>query len=287
MRQVRPSERVVAWRPAIAGIAEVFHARFLGHAYPAHTHDTWTLLIVDDGAIRYDLDRHRHDAAEAVVTLLPPHMAHDGRAATDDGFRKRVLYLDGSVLGPDLIGASVGMPSLVDPLLRQRIDQLHRTLTDPADAFVAESRLAFVAEGRLVFVAARLRRHLGQRHVVAAPGSPAGPDVIAGELRDLLDANALHGISLRRAAEILHADPSQLVRAFTRAYGLPPHRYLTGRRIDSAPPPVARRPAAERGRRRSRVPRPAAPEPTLPQLSRCHTHPVLGLRHRGTSCGVR
>ena len=39
-------ESVRAWRPAVPGVAEVFHARFVSHAYPVHTHDTWTLLIV-------------------------------------------------------------------------------------------------------------------------------------------------------------------------------------------------------------------------------------------------
>ncbi|WP_326556404.1 AraC family transcriptional regulator [Micromonospora sp. NBC_01796] len=223
VRHTPRPERVTAWHPVVAGITEVFHARFLGHAYPAHTHDTWTLLIVDDGAINYALDRHGHDAAEQAVTLLPPHVVHDGRAATRYGFRKRVLYLDESVLDPGLVDASVDTPTLHDPLLRRRIDQLHRALATPADAFEAESRLAFVGE--------RLRRHL-----VRHPSSPpAAPDRrLATGLRDLIDARTAEGVSLRQAAEILHADPSHLVRSFTGAYGVPPHRYLTGRRIDSA-----------------------------------------------------
>ncbi|MBO0877621.1 MAG: AraC family ligand binding domain-containing protein, partial [Pseudonocardia sp.] len=96
------SERVAAWRPAVPGIAEVFHARFTEHAYPLHTHDAWTLLIVDDGAVRFDLDRHQHGALRSQVTLLPPHVPHDGRAATPSGFRKRVLYLELEQLPPAL-----------------------------------------------------------------------------------------------------------------------------------------------------------------------------------------
>src|SRR5688500_10944232 len=62
--------QVRAWKPAVDGIAEVFHAHFTSHRYPLHTHDTWTLLIVDDGAIRYGLDRHEHGAWRGDVTLL-------------------------------------------------------------------------------------------------------------------------------------------------------------------------------------------------------------------------
>ena len=33
---------------------------------------------------------------------------------------------------------------------------------------------------------------------------------------------------------MLHAHPTHLVRAFSAEFGLPPHRYLTGRRVDLA-----------------------------------------------------
>ena len=29
-----------------------------------------------------------------MVSILPPHVVHDGRPATTDGYRKRVLYLE-------------------------------------------------------------------------------------------------------------------------------------------------------------------------------------------------
>ena len=74
-----------AWAPGVPGIAEVFHARFTDHAYPVHAHDTWTVLVVDQGVIRYDLHRHEHGALPTVVTLLPPHVAHTGRSATEHG----------------------------------------------------------------------------------------------------------------------------------------------------------------------------------------------------------
>ena len=106
---------VTAWRPPVPGIAEVFHAHFTDHAYPSHTHDAWTLLLVDDGAVRYDLDRREHRALHGLVTLLPPHVPHDGRAATPAGFRKRVVYLDAAVLGLDLVGAAVDRPAVSRP----------------------------------------------------------------------------------------------------------------------------------------------------------------------------
>ncbi|NUT99873.1 MAG: AraC family transcriptional regulator, partial [Saccharothrix sp.] len=65
-----------------------------------HTHDTWTLLLIDEGTVQFELDHHEHGAIRSRVTLLPPHVPHDGRSATPHGFRKRVLYLDTTVLDP-------------------------------------------------------------------------------------------------------------------------------------------------------------------------------------------
>jgi AraC-like DNA-binding protein len=211
---------VRAWAPRVPGIAEVFHAWFTDHAYPEHTHDTWTLLVVDEGAIRYDLDRHEHGALRPGVTLLPPHVAHTGRAATPHGFRKRVLYLDTEVLDAAFTGQAVDAPALADPLLRRRVHQLHRVLEAPAADLEAESRLALIAD--------RIRQHL------RAPAPAPAPDRLAADLRDMLDARVVAGLTLRDAAAWLHAHPAHLVRSFTRAYGLPPHRYLTGRRVEAA-----------------------------------------------------
>jgi AraC-like DNA-binding protein len=215
--------RVRAWRPRVPGVAEVFHAHMTSHVYPMHTHEAWTLLIVDDGMIRYDLDRHEHGAMDRVVTLLPPQVPHNGRAATSAGFGKRVVYLDLSTLPASLIGSAVDQPLLSDALLRQRIDQLHRVLGQPGEEFEAENRVAFIAE--------RLCWHLSRHR---APGAPPVDANVADELRGLIDARFRESLTLREASDALHAHPAHLVRAFSRAFGMSPHQYMTSRRIDLA-----------------------------------------------------
>jgi AraC-like DNA-binding protein len=209
---------ITAWRPNVPGIHEVFHARFTTHAYPSHTHDAWTLLIVDDGMVRYDLDRHEHGALRSQVTLLPPGVPHDGRSVRPEGFRKRVLYLASDTLTG--VGAAVDHPSLHDPLLRHRIHQLHLTLRS-TDDFEAQSRFAMIRD--------RLREHLGGAEAPA----PAKLSV-AHRLRDLLDARLPTTPTLDEAAATLDVHPVSLVRAFSREFGIPPHRYVTGRRLELA-----------------------------------------------------
>jgi len=220
---MRPQTTIRAWRPKVTGVAEVLHAHFSTHAYPSHTHDTWTLLVVDTGAIRFGLDRHEHGALRGLVTLLPPHVPHDGRSVDAAGFRKRVVYLEHDALDLGRVGAAVDHPGWADAPLRDEIHRLHKALVHPADAFEAESRLALVRD--------RLERHLADAEV----GSPEVRDVsVARRLRALLDARVVQGITLGEAAATLGVSATHLVRAFGAEYGIAPHRYLTGRRLDRA-----------------------------------------------------
>jgi AraC-like DNA-binding protein len=220
---VADDTRVRAWRPDVPGVVEVFHAHMTSHVYPMHTHESWTLLIVDDGMVRYDLHRREHGALAQFVTLLPPQVPHNGRAATAAGFRKRVVYLDLSQLPASLIGRAVDQPVLSDPLLRHRVHQLHKVLDQPGEEFEAENRLAFITE--------RLRGYLsehGQRGALT-PGV-----TVAAGLRDLIDVRFQDKVTLREASDALHAHPAHLVRTFSREFGISPHQYVTSRRVELA-----------------------------------------------------
>jgi AraC-like DNA-binding protein len=154
------------------------------------------------------------------VTVLPPHVSHDGRSASPGGFDKRVLYVDERWLPARLTGAAVRAPSLADPALTRAVSALHATLSAPGDALEAESRLALVAER----ITAHLAGSTGARH-----GRDAG---LARTTRDRLDTD--DPPLLTDLARDLGTHPSHLVRAVRREYGLPPHRYVVGRRLDRA-----------------------------------------------------
>lgn len=218
-----PVASVRAWRPRVPGLTEVLHATFASHAYPMHTHDTWTVLMVEAGGVRYDLDRREHLTAGSRVVLLPPHVAHDGRSAGAHGFRKRVLYLDAAQLDTRRIGRAVDRPEWADPVLRAAVDRVHRAVASPGDELEAE--------GWLALVTARLARS-----VAGAEPTPRPERVptLARRLRELLDDHVVDGITLDTASTLLGVRPSHLVRAFGRELGISPHRYLVGRRLDLA-----------------------------------------------------
>lgn len=217
---------IEAWRPAVPGIIEVFHAHIIDFSYPLHSHDSWTVLLVDDGAIDYALDTKQCAAERATVAILPPGVVHDGQPAdrARHGFRKRNLYLEPGFLPDSLIGAAVDKATLTDPGLRAAVSGIHDSLKSGEDALDSEARLALVAE--------RLTRHLDVRHTPPAPAEIG----MARKLRDLLDEHNAHPISLNRAATLLERSVPHLVRSFTAAFGISPHAYIIGRRIEAARP---------------------------------------------------
>jgi AraC-like DNA-binding protein len=216
-------ERVSAWRPAVPGVGEVLHAHFTEHAYPAHTHAYWTVLLVDTGGVSYELERTPRDAPPRSLTLLPPDVPHNGRAAVADGFDKRVVYLDERWLSLDLVGAAVREPTLLDDQLVGAVGRLHRVLASPGDELEAESQLAVISE--------RMAQHLDSS---AEPRQARAEPRLARQVRDLLDRDLTAVPTLESLSLTLDAHATQLIRAFGREYGLPPHRYVTGRRIDRA-----------------------------------------------------
>jgi AraC-like DNA-binding protein len=218
-----PREWVRAWKPEVPGISEVFHARFIEHTYPRHTHEDWTVFIVDDGGIRYDLDAHARGVGTSLVTVLPPHVVHDGRPATQNGFRKRVLYVGTEVLGTHLIGRAADEPDIGDPALLNAIRRLHPLLERRDDALEAESVMATVGE--------ELRRHLGEIPA-AAPAERERPLAVA--LREFLDAQLFERSTLADASSVLGATTPSLVRSFSRTFGIAPHRYVVARRVEAA-----------------------------------------------------
>ena len=213
-------ERVRAWRPALAGVSEVLHAHFTEHSYPAHVHEHWTVLLVDSGGVDYTLDRTRQQAVAGSVTVLPPYVCHDGRAASPGGFDKRVLYVDERWLPERLTAAALRSPSLSDPGLARAVSALHGVLSRAGDELEAESRLALVAE-----------RVIEQLDRTASPAADPRDLGLARRVRERLDDDAP---SLERLALEIGTHPSHLVRVFGREYGLPPHRYVVGRRLDRA-----------------------------------------------------
>jgi len=178
-------------------------------------------MLVDDGAVAYGLGRGDHHAVPGALTLLPPGVPHDGHSAIEgSGYRKRVLYLEPDWLPSGAQGLAVGRPTLAAPGPIAATRRVHAALRDPGDLMAAEHWLLTVRDEVLT--------HLGSP-------TPTHRDVpLARRLRELLDDRLTESFTIAAAAVELGSHPSHLVRVFSQTYGIAPHRYLVGRRVDLA-----------------------------------------------------
>ena len=112
---------------------------------------------------------------------------------------------------------------LPDKRLRTAVARLHGELGCPDEMLAAETHLAFITE--------RIRELLGERPNPA--GQPPMPE-LAERARAILDARLFEPVTMAALAAALGSGPTQVARTFREAFGIPPHRYVLGRRLDAA-----------------------------------------------------
>ncbi len=220
---VPPPPLLHAWHPSVDGVREAFEATFVDHAYPPHTHAAWTLFLVDAGGVVYDLDGRPRIAPQATASLLPPHLVHDGRPTGPGGYRMRVIYLAPEALPERLIGPSVDQPALGDPGLAAELGRVHEALRCAERAFEAEVRLHLLLDA--------IGAGVGPGRSSPVSGTPDGA---AEAVRAYLDEHLFASPRMREVAAVVGASPAHLARSFRATFGITPHAYREGRRIEAA-----------------------------------------------------
>lgn len=214
-------ESVRAWRPDVPLVREVLHAEHVEHAYPAHTHDSWTVLTIDDGAVAYELDGRRHRVTPGTLTILPPGVPHTGRTATGgERYRKRVIYLEPEWLPEGTVGGAVHRPAFTERALSGGVARIHAAL--------ASGTAPLAAEYGVLRLGSRLRQVLGSET------QHRDDPVLARRFRTILDEHLTEQHSIAEAAAALHVHPAHLARVFSATFRIPPHQYVSARRVDLA-----------------------------------------------------
>ena len=98
--------------------------------------------------------------------------------------------------------------------------QVHRAV-ESGDHLAAETGIAMATD--------RIRASLMVTTITSADDRAT-----AGRLRHFLDAHEFEAVTLADAAAALDRNATHLARSFSNAFGITPHAYLTGRRIDAA-----------------------------------------------------
>ncbi len=212
--------------PASPGMERI-EARFRGPTFAPHRHDTYGLAITPEGVQTFHYRGARRYSRPGQLVILHPDEVHDGGAATDDGLRYRMLYLEPALLRRGLGRDNAPLPFVADPVvsdadLRVALMAAVGPLDDMLEDLLVDDLVGALARG--------LARHARQE--VRALGPLA---VRAGyEARDYLAANANRAVRSTELEAVTGLDRFALNRHFRALFATSPHRYLLMRRLQRA-----------------------------------------------------
>jgi AraC-like DNA-binding protein len=220
---------------------EFLEAWFRGHAYEKHRHDTYGICLTTAGVQSFDYRGASEISLPGQVVVLHPDELHDGRAAAEEGFGYRMLYVEPALIfeAMQLIcGHGSLLPFVRDPVVinLKLSTAIASAFQDAREPLAIDSLVMQLAEGLIETDSsckpASLPRHL---------------DLAALErARQFLDAEksrVVRSVELEAVTGLTRYD---LARQFRLMCGTSPYRYLQMRRLDVARELIARqRPLAE------------------------------------------
>jgi AraC-like DNA-binding protein len=215
----------IRFEPTTAGLQRLT-ARFGGHAYDLHRHDTYAVGLTLWGAQSFHYRGELRTSQASQVMVIHPDEAHDGHASVDAGFAYRMLYVDPAAISaalggkpPPFVRDVVADDKALGHLLREAFARFPQVLEPIAvDAIV--TRLAELLAGRSD---ATPRPHPTKTAFRAVE-----------RVRDFLCAEAPRIVASEELERISGLDRFALSRQFRAAFATSPHRFQVGQRLVKA-----------------------------------------------------
>ncbi len=225
-RSCGASDDWVSLAPDAPGLERI-EARFGGHAYTPHRHDTYALGITLSGVQSFAYRGERRASVSGHVIVLHPDEVHDGEAGSEQGFRYRMIYVEPSSIRAAMADHRSPLPFVPEGVCQD--DDLRLVLQDalsdlevPLDAMERDDVLARIAAA-LAGVARSAPRH------------PVRFDFAAmARLRDCLTEECGSAVDSARLERESGYDRYAIARQFRACFGTSPHRFLVMRRLDRA-----------------------------------------------------
>jgi AraC-like DNA-binding protein len=200
-------------------------ARFGGHAYDLHRHETYAIGLTLWGAQSFQYRGSLRTSSGGQVMVIHPDEAHDGHAGVDQGFAYRMLYVDPAAVSAALDGANPPfVPEVVadDLALADLLREAFADFPQPLEPLAQDALIGRLAE----LLAAR------GDGVKPKPSRMARQAV--ARAREFLTAEAHRTVSSEELEKVSGLDRFALARHFRAAHGTSPHRFQVGRRLARA-----------------------------------------------------
>jgi AraC-like DNA-binding protein len=202
-------------------------ARFCGHAYDPHRHESYAIGITDRGVQSFRYRGAERASLRGQVIVIHPDEVHDGHAGIPAGFAYRMLYLEPALV-QRVLGGIGPLPFVRDPVADDV--GIAGILAEAFADFPAPLEpLAW--DGIIVRLAAALARRADHgRSRASRPRARARIEAARAYLAGACD----RAISSGDLEAVTGLDRFTVAREFRAVLGTSPHRYLVGRRLARA-----------------------------------------------------
>ena len=224
-------DRARFWRADALNGLECLSATFRTLEFAPHTHETFCIGVIEAGVQKSRIKGSSVNAGAGTIYLINPDVIHEGRPA-EDGYRYRMMYPGVDALraiADDAAGrampGSLAFPdeTVLAPPLAEAFLSLHRQVEADGTRLEIESRFHALMLNLMNVFAGK---------AIEVSGLTAGHAV--RQARDLIAARFRDDLSLTEVADAVGLSRAHLIRAFKKEFGMPPHGWLTDRRIRAA-----------------------------------------------------
>jgi AraC-like DNA-binding protein len=233
-RQLSSGNQSMTWSDESFEATEFLFADYRDFAFPLHMHETFAIGVIESGGQRFQPGRSPSLVMpEGTLCAINPGVVHEGRPATERGWRYRMFYPSPALVAnaleePHRRAASgewgLGQHVIEDHELYREFVGLHVSSQLGETLLERQTRIAFFL------------RRLFERHGNFSPEgirARVAPRTVA-IVRDYLHAKAESQVSIADLAQAAGVSSTQVIRAFSAGTGMPPHSYLISLRVERA-----------------------------------------------------
>lgn len=211
------------------GGIELLDARYKKHNFSRHSHEGFTLGVIQEGAQCFYRTGGNHIAPQDSIILVNADEVHNGHSAAENGWAYKAMYPLPEQLNS--VCAELGSfrdatpyfpePVVHDPELAAQFRLLFEVLETSDNRLLRESLM-------YAFLVKLIHRHARSR-LPEGPKANIQPQL--KRVKAFLDDFPQADISLEELARLANLSPFHLIRAFGKAFGLPPHAYQVQARL--------------------------------------------------------
>jgi AraC-like DNA-binding protein len=224
----RTAPHVFARHPQLPAV-EVRTAQNSSACYWTHTHEEYSIGIIDAGQAMYSHGPHTSLIRAGTTVLIAPGIAHSCNPELGQVWSYRMLYLQTpwvlGILGLNDVARSSTEPPpfkqamLQVPAVYRRLDRICKGIALVANPLALEEELLGVIDSQIQ-----------RTRPVSTDAGPVTPALQC--TRDLLMARLEEAVTLDELAQLSNMSAFALVRKFKAAYGQTPHAFQLDQRIN-------------------------------------------------------